>query len=280
MELIPLINWDNAHSGYGFLEFGFGRNEYGSIDTSKPYCMNFDVLAHELGHSFVFAEVGFPNSSTDTLEHWGFHEAAGDIVALISTLHFDKVVNHLFEKSKGNLFTANEVTRIGELSNSDQIRKAFNWERMSNVSTESHDLSKPLTGAIFDILVEVYQKYLVEENLISQLLADDSYHGPEENIDDAEIQEQFDTAYEGKEKEFKTALLKARDYLGELFSKTMSSLSPHYLSYVNVGKSLMDNDINISSGKHQGTIRDCFSWREIELPATTYELFERKLMHY
>ena len=27
LELIPRVEWDNAHSGDGFLEFGFGRNK-------------------------------------------------------------------------------------------------------------------------------------------------------------------------------------------------------------------------------------------------------------
>ena len=97
LELIPLINWNNAHSGNGFLEFGFGRTPTGAIDRSKPYCQNFDVLAHELGHSFIFAEVGVPSTSTVTNEYWGHHEAAGDLVAIVSTLHSHKVVDHLLK---------------------------------------------------------------------------------------------------------------------------------------------------------------------------------------
>jgi len=50
LELIPAVNWDNAQSGYGFLEFGFGRSLFGGPDRTKPYCENFDVLSHELGH--------------------------------------------------------------------------------------------------------------------------------------------------------------------------------------------------------------------------------------
>ncbi len=265
MELIPLIKWDNAHSGYGFLEFGYyGRTEWGGIDKSKPYCMNFDVLAHELGHSIVFSKVGFPNSSSKTEEYGGFHETVGDIVAVISALHFNKVVDHLLNKSKGNLFTENEVSRIGELSDSRQIRKAFNYERMSTVSpSKAHDLSKPLTGAIFDIMVEVFQKNLVEKGLISQELADISYHGPEEDIDVDDIQKQFDAAYIGNEDSFKSALLEARDYLGNIFAKVLNKISPHYLTYSQVGNEIMSADASINYGRNTEVIRDCFSWREI-----------------
>lgn len=277
MELIPLIAWNNAHSGYGFLEFGFGSTSWGGIDQNRPYCTNFDVLAHELGHTIVFSEVGFPRNSTRTAEYSGFHEAAGDLVAIVACLHFDKVVTELLGNSSGNLFTVNEVSRVGELSKSRQIRKAFNYERMSTVSNEEHDLSEPLTGAIFDIFVEVFQKILVKNGLISQQLADASYHAPDEDIDDTEIQNEFDNAYNGKEEEFKISLLQARDYLGEILAKTFLALSPHYLTYVDVGLSLLSSDLSISGGEHQNIIRDCFSWREIDVSDEDFDLFDRKL---
>ncbi|MGB5636671.1 MAG: hypothetical protein WBM44_15095 [Waterburya sp.] len=267
MELIPLIHWDNAHSGWGFLEFGFGRTEWGGIDLSKPYCMNHDILAHELGHSIIFSQVGVPENTTD--EYWGFHESAGDVVALISLLHFDKVVSHLLDRSKGNLFTVNELSRVGELSHSREIRRAFNYKRMSNIVDRSkpHDLSEPLTGALFDIFVEVFQKELVKSGLIDQELADLSYHGPEEPVDDSLIQDKFDLAYVGKESEFKSALFRARDYWGELLAKTWSSLSSlNYLYYANVVSSLLSTDINLTGGEHQEIIRKSFVWREISFP--------------
>ncbi len=267
LELIPLINWDNAQSGYGFLEFGFGRTPSGGIDRTKPYCQNFDVLAHELGHSFIFAEVGIPNNFTATPEYGGHHEAAGDLVAIVSTLHSNKVVDYLLESSSGNLFTVNELGRVGELSENRQIRNAFNYERMSTVSDQPHDLSKPLTGAVFDILVEVFQDNLVDKGLISQALADRSYHGPEEDEDDAAIQKDFDAAYRGNEDHFKEALLEARDYLGNLLARTWDGLGPHHLSYVGFGLGLLTADDQLTDGRHQDTIRESFAWREIGFPS-------------
>lgn len=278
MQLIPLINWDNAQSGYGFLEFGFGRFPDGSLDQTNPYCQNFDVLAHELGHSIIFAEVGIPSTGNSTSGYGGFHESAGDLVAIVSSLHFHKVVNHLLGNSKGNLFTVNELNRIGELSESTQIRTAFNYERMSTVTREPHDMSKPLTGAIFDILVEVFQKELVQSNLITQDLADSSYHGPDEDIDDEDIQSKFGEAYQGKEEEFKTALLKARDYLGQLLAHTWQRLSPNFLDYRDVGLGLLSADIIISGGIHQETIRESLKWREISFPSDS-TVFDMKRLN-
>lgn len=265
LELIPLIEWDNAQSGYGFLEFGFGRSIFGGIDRSRPYCQNFDVLSHELGHSIVFAEVGTPFNFTHTAEYSGFHESAGDLVAIVSFLHFRKAVDLLLQGSHGNLFTVNELARVGELSNVRQIRNAFNYERMSTVSTEPHDLSQPLTGAIFDVFVEVFQKNLVWAGLIEQSLADHSYHPIDEDVDDDAIQAEFDCAYHGNEESFRMALLEARDYLGTLLARTWDCLSPHFLTYAGVGIGLLDADQAISGGAHQNTIRDCFAWREISV---------------
>jgi hypothetical protein len=278
LELIPLISWDNAQSGYGFLEFGFGSTPAGGIDTTRPYCQNFDVLAHELGHSIIFAEVGLPNSdATNTEEYGGFHEAAGDLVAMISSLHFNKVVDRLLDKSKGNLFTSNELERIGELSESRQIRELFNYERMSTVGREPHDLSLPLTGAIFDVLVEVFQKELVQKGLISDDLARRSLHSAEVVTDDGTIQSDFATAYDQNPQGFKDAMLRARDYLGTLLAKAWDRLSPDNLTYVKVGLELLSADSSVSGGQHQNIIRECFAWREISFPADSLAFQIRKL---
>ncbi|ACK65398.1 conserved hypothetical protein [Rippkaea orientalis PCC 8801] len=277
LELIPLITWDNAQSGYGFLEFGYGRTPAGGIDRTRPYCQNFDVLAHELGHSIIFAEVGTPNINANTDEYGGFHESAGDLVAMISSLHFNKLVERLLENTKGNLFTTNELNRIGELSENRQIRELFNYEKMSTVSQEPHELSLPLTGAIFDVFVEVFQRELVQAGLISEELARRSFHAPDENEDDDAIQAEFTTAYSGKEEQFKDALFRARDYLGAVLAEAWNQLSANNLTYARVGLQLMNSDVTISGGEYQNVIRDCFAWREISLPANSVAFQIRRL---
>ncbi len=264
LELIPLINWDNAHSGWGFLEFGYGSNGY-SIDYERPYCMNFDVIVHELVHNILFSEVQFPNESTETDEFWGFHEASADLGAIVVVLHSPKVVDYLLEKSCGNLFSFNELARVGELSKNGHIRNAFNWKRMSSVSRECHDLSQPLTGAIFDIFVEVFQKNLVQQGLISEELADRSFNEPGINPNTMkEIEEEFRKSYSGNHKEFKTALFEARDYLGGLLAELWQGTSPHYLYYPDIINKILTIDDRLTGGLHEGTIVECFSWREIQ----------------
>jgi hypothetical protein len=196
---------------------------------------------------------------------------------MIASLHFDKVLDRLLENTKGNLFTTHELERIGELSDSRQIRELFNYERMSTVDREPHNLSLPLTGAIFDVFVEVFQKELVQAGLISQELAKRSFHSPEENEDDNAIQSEFATAYSRNPKGFKDAMLRARDYLGTLLATVWDRLSPDNLTYVKVGLGLLSADQTVSGGQHQNTIRECFAWREIGFPTDSLVFQIRKL---
>ncbi|MEO5995204.1 MAG: hypothetical protein ABIN89_00820 [Chitinophagaceae bacterium] len=263
LEIIPFVEWNNSHAGHGFLEYGYERNENGGLDHSHPYCENFDVLAHELGHNIIFSKVGIPtNPLDDRIDYDAMHESAADLVSVIALLHFTSVVKLLLKNTNGNLFTANELGRIGELATSDQLSDAFNDLKMS-VREEPHRRSLPLTGAIFDILVEVFQKNLVKEGLITQDLADRSNHDPGEPQDLESIAKDFKSSFKGKEKKFEMALLDARDYLGHLLAWVWSNLDKDFLKFKNILDALFEADKIISNGEHQDTIRDCFKWREI-----------------
>lgn len=280
MEMIPLIDWDNAQSGYGFLEFGFGRALLGGIDPTRPYCQNFDVLAHELGHSIIFSQVGVPTTPGDqAIDYGGMHESAGDLVAIVASLHFNSVVDHLLEHTRGNLFTANELARVGELSESREIRSAFNSLRMADVGNESHDRSQPLTGAIFDVMVEIFQKRLVEQKLISQDLATRSTQGPGGTGNTASVQAEFDKAYKGREDDFKQELLKARDEIGVLLARTWQGLNPNFLTYHDILRRMLQADKQETGGRHRKTIRECFAWRGVTLPENSRLLQAHSLVN-
>jgi len=278
MELIPLVEWDNAQSGYGFVEFGYGRFPSGGIDHSRPYCENFDVLAHELGHSIIFAKVGTPTSQARaTLDYGGFHESSADLVAITSSLHFNTVVKILLETTRGNLFTINELDRVGELGESRQIRIAFNYERYSPDVEEPHDRSLPLTGAAFDVLVEGFQKELVQRGLISADLAKRSTQTLDAAPDDPGIQAEFDAAYQGHEAGFRDALLAARDSFGMLLARTWGSLRADDLTYYDVFRQMLSADQALTNGANAATIRECFLWRNIKAPHQTVLAALRRL---
>ncbi|HKO02447.1 MAG TPA: hypothetical protein VJ032_12170 [Thermoanaerobaculia bacterium] len=267
LELIPLIEWDNAQSGYGFLEFGFGRTPAGGIDHTRPYCENFDVLAHELGHNILFSQTGLPSNPADpAIDYGGYQESGGDLTAIVASMHFNSVVDHLLAQTRGNLFTVNELDRVGELSSSREIRVAFNSKRLGDVGSEPHERSLPLTGGIFDIMVEVFQKKLVAHGLITQDLATRSTQGPGGSPNTAQIQKEFNAAYRNHEAAFKQLLLESRDYLGHLLARTWKSVDPNFLTYAKVVRQILEADRALGN-ENQETIRGCFAWRGISSPA-------------
>ncbi len=271
LELIPYVDWNNAHSGWGFLETGYVIDEKWGREL---LCLNFDVLAHEIGHEIIFSVVGTPAPAAETMEYYGFHESAGDLTALFAKLCFNMVADHVLTRTAGNLYNLNELSRIGELSETTQIRIADNTLKMSDVADADspaefscqparHKLAQPLTGAVFDILVHIYQQTLFERGLISASLDRDSGRVSAETVDDPAIGVRFAAAYRGRHEAFKRALQDTGDYLGTLLSWAWRRLSPDYLIYENVLDLLLAGDTQLTGGAYRETIKSCFVWREI-----------------
>lgn len=219
LEIVPFVVTDTAHSGFGFVEFGRSETRGPQFNHEGAYWRNFDVVAHELGHQFIYAAVGFPGGTKDdaawisigTPEFRAFHESAGDLIALISALHFASVRKHLLNKTAGNLGSFNEVSRIGELGERFQFRSAFNYSKVrlaadgaiarlyySDPAAATKDdlpgkiaamnrpaanaargtqsrfyyrASQVVTGAVFDTLIDIFQAILVARRLIPAALA-------------------------------------------------------------------------------------------------------------
>jgi hypothetical protein len=269
LELIPLVVWGNAHAGPGFLEFGYAKGPNGQLDFSQPHCENFDIVAHELGHSLVFSEIGSPSNAAVTNEFFGFHESVSDLVATIAIMHFKSVVDYALDQTAGNLFTINLLNRIGELNRSFQLRLTLNDRLMSNVDfSKPHELSKPLTGAVFDVFVEVYQSLLVQLEAISPVLAQESQHIPGKMSTSAATQAKFDRAYEHSADAFRWALYTARDYLGNTLAHAWSRLDPEFFTYAKLAQTLLNSDNEISGGRYHAIWKTAFSRRGISLAPT------------
>jgi hypothetical protein len=272
LELVPAVQWNNAHSGYGFIETGFARPD--ELDP-QPFCLNFDVLAHELGHSFLYGLLGTPPPEMTTAEFLAFHESASDCVAMIAVLDFDSVVDRLLATTRGNIYLPNELNRIGELSDTKQIRLASNSLTLADIPDlrtpvaqlsypQRHQMGQPLTGAVFDILVDVFQQILVEDGLISREL--DLLSRREFRVsDEVAVQAGFDRAYAGHHDGFKCALLDARDYMGKCLATAWKSLGWD-LTYGEVATALVAADERISGGAGREIMLESLLWRGIEFP--------------
>ena len=274
LELVPYVEWANAQAGFGFIEAGYARDERGE---PRLHWQNFDVLAHELGHLLIYSQVGTPAPATRTDQYLGFHESAADLVALVGCLHFHTVVDHVLRRSAGNLYYLTELSRIGELSETTQLRIADNDLRMSDVVNVSprdlncavHELAQPLTGAVFDIFVDVYQQNLVDAGLITAELDHASGRVSGILVDDPEIEVRFASAYEGRHEAFKAVLLQTRDYLGHGLAHAWRRLSPDYLDYLDVLDALLAVDRDLTGGRYAQTILESFAWRGIDSRSTT-----------
>jgi hypothetical protein len=260
LEVIPLIDWDNAQSGYGFMEFGLSRDETG---TSSPFALNFDVIAHELGHSMLFSIMDIPFEGRRTPEYGAFHESSADLVALLAAMHFDSVLDRFLRSTKGNIYTLNEINRIAELSDTRQIRIASNGRKMSDVTNDVHDLSRPLTGAFFDALVYVFVEQLQQQGLIGPGLRQ-AILSPSRRFEEADwIQRQFDKIYVNRHFQFKAALMVSRDIIGQRLCATWKSLSPNDLSYSDVATAFLSAQSELGRDPYRAELTDIFHWRQI-----------------
>jgi hypothetical protein len=263
LEVSMRPSLDNARVGYGFMEIGTHPNDDGTL---VHYALNFDVLAHELGHLIIYGTLGLPDPAAVAGEYFGFQEAAADMTALVTALHFDSMVDQLLEDTRGNLYALNELNRFAELSTSTQIRLASNTVRLSDFAAgwdDEHDLSQPLTGALFDILVDIYQEILVERGVIRREIADLSDAISKHPEYDPVIQSVFDTVYRRNDRAIRSALLEARDYLGFVLAETWKRLSLDFIRYEDIARTLLGVDRDLSGGRYWPEMIESFTWREI-----------------
>jgi hypothetical protein len=263
LEIILLPSLNNAQVGYGFMQVGA---HYGDDGVATPYALNFDVIAHELGHLIIYGTIGIPSPEATAGEYFGFQESAADTTALIAAGHFESLIESLLGETRGNLYTYNELNRFAELSATTQIRLASNSVKLSAFAAgwrDEHDLSQPLTGAVFDMLVDIFQENLVESGVIERYVADLSDTVRDHPENQVVIQAAFDTAYPGQEQAFRTAFVEARDYLGTALAETWKRMSPDSLHYVGFANLLLAVDQELSGGRYREPIIESFAWREI-----------------
>lgn len=265
LEVIPSVLLErNAISMFGYLECGF-RN----LDRrAGPLCRNFDIVAHEVGHIVLKDVIGYP--AFRTLELRAHEEAAADLVAIVAALHFPSVVDRLLQRTNGDLFTPNELARIGELGRSREIRNAFNNKRMSQVRWDPdldqyrYKLALPFLGAVFDIFVEIYQDNLVRRGAITRKLADESENlltGPIRAV-----QAKFARRFTRNPGVFTRALVDARDTFARLLTKTWQRTSSDNFAFARVVGNMLDADLELHRGRYRKIIQESFLWRDIVSP--------------
>jgi hypothetical protein len=263
LEITILPNLNNAYAGYGFMEVGAHRFPDGS---HAPYALNFDVIAHELGHLILYSTIGLPTAATQHGEYYGFQESGADTTALIAVLHFESLQEHLLRETRGNLYTYNELDRFAELSPNEQIRLASNDVKVSAFAAgwvDEHALSQPLTGAMFDIGVDIFQEILVERGVISREVAEATrrIRSRPENVE--MVQTAFDAAFADRYEDFRAALIEARDTMGFMLAETWNRLTADYFTYLDVAETMVEIGAAMCGGRYRRAMVESFAWREI-----------------
>ena len=263
-EVVILPHFENAQIGLGFIEIGTDINKV--TGKRSPFTLNFDVIAHEVGHGILFSVAGEPALEHETAEYLGFQESGGDVVSMIAILHFDSVVNEILQSTSGNLYMANHLNRFAETSQVEQIRMASNNSKLSDFSNgwkSAHKLAQPLTGAIFDIFVDIFHEELVSLGAISTTLEamSDKLEGDPSYA--AILQSEFDLAYQSHSGLFKEALINTRDIVAILVVESWCRVRPEFLTYTHVHQALRDADQAVFGGIYRNIIDVNFEWRHI-----------------
>jgi len=220
-------------------------------DESKPLiytCRSFDIVAHEVGHAALDSLKPEFLSSSWHPETGGLHESFGDLTAMFTMLAQMDVCEAIIVESKADLHSKTFFPALAEefgdaFGRPMGLRNADNDLKMSDVSTEVHDISSVFTGAIYDILsdfFELYQDpglYDQAESLfkvgkyLTSLVIASLWQGPDANATYADIANKMLELEEDEErKEIINAQFKKREILDAPVSLT--GIEPRQLSWI------------------------------------------------
>lgn len=261
LEIVPRIaHWENAQSGFGFLEMGEEEPE----SPTSSFALNFDAVAHEMGHLILLSELGMPDATGAGADFFAYHESVADFMSLLGLLQFDTAVDRVLRRTGGNLLLHNELDRFAELSNEKQLRSLNNALRLSDVSNEVHDRSKPFAAGLFDCLIEIYQSLLFERGLSK--IDPRRYSNLRQEMAPGLIEASLRPA--GKLEELhhfamRSALQEARDIAGEALARSWRYLEPDFITFENAAEAFIEAASRGRGSDYVGQFEDCMRWREI-----------------
>jgi hypothetical protein len=267
LEIIPRVSSDNAWSGDGYLEFGYPFYP-DPEERPTPFCLTFEVVAHEAGHLILKSVIGTMPDDEKSLMHRAHEEAAADLVALLSALHLDSVLNLALERTRGKLFSVNPISSVGEWGRTsfDRLREIFNdstmsWARSAR-TMDKYRLARPFEGAAFDTFVEIYEARLVAAGAIPRALAQQSSHARRTVV--PALRHRFDVWYTRRPEAFRRALAGARDDFARLLARTWDITRRDGVTFGGVVANMLTAERGLFHGRYARIIRRSFEARGIE----------------
>ncbi len=179
----------NAYYDRKGLKFFYGDDS--ATGKTIYTCESADISAHECGHAILDAR--HPDYWDALLaETSAFHEAFGDISALLLALGHPGVRRAIFAETAGDLTKSNVATRLAEqlargfdaagqsqsIAAPDALRDFVNPFQYQDpdtlparapaaqLSSESHNFARVFTGAFYDFLIALYQQIRHDENAL------------------------------------------------------------------------------------------------------------------
>ncbi|MES2150976.1 MAG: hypothetical protein V4508_14445 [Pseudomonadota bacterium] len=124
-------------------------------------CRSFDIVSHETGHAVLDGLKPNWLLADNPPQTGGLHESFGDLTAIFLALSQLDQCEAIVAQTKANLHDKTFLADIAEqfglaLGRSNGLRNADNTLTLSQAGSEVHAISQVFTGAIYDILADLF----------------------------------------------------------------------------------------------------------------------------
>jgi hypothetical protein len=228
-------------------------------------------VAHEVGHLILRRVIGTARKGPLEFERRSHDEAGADLISLVSILHIDRVRVTVLEETRGKLFSRNILSRIGEYRFGRAGRRAgrllLQNKTMRSVAhlrrrkVDKFGYAKPLLGAAFDILIEIYEARLVVRGLITPDLAKASTAATARGH--PKIRREFAKRYRLNPDGFDEALHEATADLARILALAWRKARHSGVTFSRVASHMVAADAQLNRGLYGAIIRRAFARRLI-----------------
>jgi len=124
-------------------------------------CRSFDIVSHETGHAVLDGLKPHWLEADNPPQTGGLHESFGDLTAIFLALSQLDQCDAVVAQTKAHLHDKTFLADIAEqfglaLGSTTGLRNADNDLTLSEAGTEVHAISQVFTGAVYDILADLF----------------------------------------------------------------------------------------------------------------------------
>jgi hypothetical protein len=163
LQVFPhgLPNVMNAYYSRSDRALKFGDFVASGASERLYTCRSLDIVSHETGHAVLDGLKPQWLLSSNPPQTGGLHESFGDLTAIFLTLSQLDQVEAIIAQTRADLhdktFLADMAEQFGlALGRPNGLRNADNDLKLSETGNEVHAISQVFTGAIYDILADIF----------------------------------------------------------------------------------------------------------------------------